>query len=699
MKLRGPIFFSVLTLILVLCVAYNPLNQYNKEKEAILMQTIMGGMNQLHYRPQVVNDGFSMQVYDLYLDRIDGAKRWLTKEDLAVLKPFASSLDDQAKAGNYSFFEKSIEILNNSIDKTQTYYKEILSKPFDYTKSETVELDSDKKGFAKNDEELYDYWRKTLKYETIVRLTSKMEEQDKAGKDELKTKDVLEQEAREAVLEMFDDWYTRMKKRRRSDYLSQYLNTFTNVFDPHSGYYEPADKENFDIGMSGTLEGIGARLQTDGEYTKVADVIPGGPAWKTKQLEENDIITKVTQGTNTDEAVDVTGYRIDDVVKLIRGKKGTEVTLTIKKVDGSMQDITIIRDVVQLEESYAKSAILNSKDSEDKIGYIKLPRFYADFSNSNGRSCAKDVAKELEKLKAENVDGIILDLRNNGGGSLRDVVKMSGLFIEEGPIVQVKSRNRQPDVLKDEDPKVQYDGNLIVMVNSFSASASEILAAALQDYDRAVIVGSPSTFGKGTVQRFFDLDRAIRGNDDVKPLGEVKLTIQKFYRVNGGSTQLRGVQPDIILPDRYHYMEIGEREYDHAMQWTEIDPVTYSQNVVTLDNLESIKKNSTQRVNENEMFQKVLANAKRLKEQNERSNYPLNLDDYRTQEKKREAEAEEFKDMFSPIEDLVVQNLAVDKEYINAEESRQAANEDWMESMQKDIYIKETLNIMQDMLN
>lgn len=423
-----------------------------------------------------------------------------------------------------------------------------------------------KKPFAKDDATLKDYWRQSMKWETMTRLAEKLEKKEK-GEENFKDKtyEELEAEARKDVLKVYDDWYVRLEKRKRNDYLSMYLNTFTNIFDPHTEYYEPIDKQNFDIGMSGRLEGIGARLQTDGDLTKVSEIIVGGPAWKEGKLEENDKIVKVAQGDDP-EWTDITGMVINDVVQLIRGKPGTKVRLSVKKADGSTKEIVIIRDVVIIEEGFAKSLLIETEEKET-IGYLRLPKFYADFNNSNGRRCADDVAVELEKLKQAGVQGIILDLRSNGGGSLRDVVKMSGFFVEEGPIVQVKSRTRKAEVLSDDDPGVQYSGPLIVMVNQFSASASEILAAALQDYGRAVIVGTgTSTFGKGTVQRFFDLDAVIRGNPEVKPLGEIKLTVQKFFRVNGGSTQLRGVTPDIVLPDNWLYLETGEKEEDFPME-------------------------------------------------------------------------------------------------------------------------------------
>ncbi|MEL6867554.1 MAG: carboxy terminal-processing peptidase [Bacteroidota bacterium] len=697
MRFRGPIFFSFLAIALLVGAAYYPLGD-TSEKETILMHTILGGLNQLHYDPKSIDDELSDQVYDLYLDRIDGGRRWLTERDVKQLAKHRLLLDDEANAGSYVFFDQSVEVLKTALDKTQEYYQQILAKPFDFTKDEKVELDGEKKPFAKNDKQLYEYWRKALKYETLQRLTNKLEEQKEKEDEEQKDFTTLEKEAREAVLETFDDWYKRLEKRRRSDYLSNYLNAFTNVFDPHSGYYQPKDKENFDIGMSGTLEGIGARLQTDGDYTKIVSIVAGGPAWKGKELEENDLIMRVSQ-EGEEEGTDVTGFLLDDVVKLIRGKKGTKVRLTVKKVDGSVEDITITRDVVILEEGYAKSVILDFPGKATNIGYIKLPRFYADFNRRGGSSCAKDIAKELEKLQDENVNGVILDLRNNGGGSLRDVVTMSGLFIEKGPIVQVKSRSRRPEVLEDEDSRVQYGGPLIVMVNSFSASASEILAAALQDYGRAVIVGSKSTFGKGTVQRFFDLDQAIRGNESIKPLGEVKMTIQKFYRVDGGSTQLRGVRPDIVLPDRYHFFDIGEQENEYPIEWTEIAPVMYSQNVVDIENLDKVKAASEERISKNETFQKVLQNARRLKELSDQTMYTLNFEAYNADKEQREEEAEAFEDMFKVIEGLEVRNLQADRSTIEENESKKAQNDEWIEAIQKDIYIDEVLAVMGDMMN
>ena len=391
------------------------------------------------------------------------------------------------------------------------------------------------------------------------------------------------------------------------------------------------------------------------------------------------------------------GMSIDEVVGMIRGKKETKVTLTIRKVDGTVKDITIVRDEVIIDESFVKSVILDVPGVLNRVGYIRLPKFYADFERPDGASSAEDMAKEIEKLKNADVNGIILDLRNNGGGSLRDVVQMSGLFIESGPIVQVKDRDRAPYALNDRDNDVQYDGPLIVMVNTFSASASEILAAAMQDYDRAVIVGSKATFGKGTVQRFLGIDGKIV-NRAGEQLGDIKLTTQKFYRVDGGSTQLEGVKPDITLPDTYMYLDVGEREYDKPMPWTKVAPVEYSQNVYKPGNKNHLKRLSENRVKKHEVFNRIEQNAKRLKDETENTTATLNYDKYYQELKASNERSAEYKDLFVVNESIKIVNPAEDLDYIQVDSSRIIRNNDWFESIRKDIYIEETVNIMRDMI-
>lgn len=697
MKYKSSIIVFLLFGVLVFGAFYPRVNF--KERESMILHAVMNFLDQAHFTPKAVDDTFSKKVFKNYLKSIDGAKRFLTQEDVNKLKPYELQIDDQANARTFEFFDLSVDLLDAGVTKAKAHYENWIDKDFDFTKKETIEFDFDKKEFAKDDAGLSEYWRKAVKYEILSRIYELTEEQkEKEGKEdaEILTAEEIETKAQEGAKKMYDNWFKSMTKLRRSDRFEAYLNAITHRYDPHSDYFNPKEKQDFDINMGGKLEGIGARLRTDGDYTKVVEIIPGGPAWKGKELEVNDLITKVTQ--KGEEALDISGMRIDDVVQNIRGKKGTTVILTVKKVNGEIVDVEITRDIVNIEETFAKSLILDIPDLMDNVGYIKLPKFYSSFERKDGNSCAEDVAEEIEKLKAAGVNGMILDLRFNGGGSLRDVVDMTGLFIEEGPIVQVKAREKNSYVYKDKDPKVRYDGPLVVMVNSYSASASEILAAALQDYNRAIIVGSSSTFGKGTVQRFFDLDDAIRGGTEFKPLGQVKMTMQKFYRVDGGSTQLKGVVPDIILPDTYAFMQTGEKEYDDPMEWTKIDPVQYDQDTYIVKDRAALRSKSESRINGDENFQMIIENAKRLKEVRDFTNYPMDIEGFAALMQEREDDADRFeKIMESDIPGFEVKNLKVDYDKIAEDEATMEKNQDWIDGVKKDIYLKEVLHILEDM--
>ncbi len=709
MKFRSSIIVALVLGVLAIGAFYPKVDI--KEKEGMILYATMSYLEQVHFRPVTIDDGFSEQVFNNYIDYIDPGKRYLTQQDLNELGVYKLDLDDQAQKRTFEFFDLSTVVIEKSIRKAKGIFVDVIDDEFDYSKEEFIEMDTEKRLFAKDDTELKDHWRKMIKYDILTRLNRKMEEQEEelSGNSEdnpksdakdvavKKSYDELLAEARERTKESFSDMFDRLSKLRRSDRFEAYLNAITHIYDPHSDYFNPKKKQDFDIRMGGKLEGIGARLSTDGDYTKVVSIVAGGPAWKGKQLEVNDLIVAVTQ--EGEETLDITGMRLDDVVQQIRGKKGTVVTLAVKKKDGSIVDVSIERDVVQIEETFAKSLILDYPGVIENIGYIKLPKFYSSFEKEDGNSCAVDVANEIEKLKDKNVNGIILDLRNNGGGSLNDVVDMSGLFIEDGPIVQVKSRIAPAKVYDDPDDGVKYNGPLIVMVNAYSASASEILAAALQDYDRALIVGGNSTFGKGTVQRFFDLDRAIRGNDNLKPLGQVKMTMQKFYRINGGSTQLKGVTPDIILPDNFQYIETGEKEYDLPMEWTEIDAVDFGQDVYVVKNKQQLVENSNRRVLSDARFKKVMENAKRLKENRDETLIPLNFNAFDTMFDQREEEAKDFENLYDQkVEGLAVKNLEVDMDKINFDDASKDTNAEWLESVQKDMYLDETLHILKDMI-
>lgn len=672
--------------------------QPNPEKDAAMMQALLQGLDQRHFQPKAIDDKFSANVYKTYLEDVDNAKRLLTQADIDQLKAFEKSLDDQALAGTFEFFDKSVVMLQSGLNKSQNWYREILARPLDFSQNDELQADGKKNSWAKDDSELRQRWAQWMKYEVLSRINEELDKQEKPDfKGEKKTFAQHEEAQRVKVLDIYDKYYKRLAKLDRSRRLEQYLNAFTTVMDPHSGYFSPREKENFDINMSGKLEGIGARLQSDGEKTTVSEIVPGGPAWKEGSLQAKDVISKIAQGESTDEAIDVMGWDLDDVVSKVRGPKNTRVTLYIQKPDGSEKVITLTRDLVIMEEGLAKSLLLENDGVTEKIGYIYLPKFYADFTPQGVTSCAADVAKEIEKLKREQVSGVILDLRNNGGGSLRDVVQMSGLFIEQGPIVQVKSRSRNPEIMQDYDSRVQWGGPLVVMVNGYSASASEILAAAMQDYKRAVIIGSAGTYGKGTVQRFLDLDNLAQ-TDDVKPLGEMKLTIQKFYRVTGKTTQLDGVKPDIVLPDFYNYVDLGERENDFPLESTTIDAVPFEQKAYYIRSMDQLKAASAARVKADPVFKKVEDNALRYKKIKDNTRYPLQAEKYRDWNRKLDKEAEQYEDMFKPIDAFKIQNLAADLPAIKSDTSRMARNDDWIKDRKKDIQLFEAVKVIQDMI-
>lgn len=668
-----------------------------EEKESLILHGVMQFIEQVHFNPKPIDDEFSKNVFDTYLDRIDGGKRYFTQEDIDLLSQYRLELDDQTKVRTFEFFDLSLELLDKRMEEAKGYYNELIEDDFSFDVDEMTELDESKKPWAKDKEQLNAYWKEFIKYEIMTRVARDLDLQEKSDTLEQKTVPTLVIEAKDDIKDKFGDWFERLDDLRRSDRFETYVGTITNYFDPHTGYFNPKEKADFDINMGGKLEGIGARLRQQDDHIQVVEIIAGGPAWRGKQLEVDDKFIAVAQ--EGEEPVDVVGMRTDDAIPMIRGKKGTVVILTILKPDGSIVDIKIERDEVIIDESFARSAIIDIPDVIENIGYIKLPKFYSSFEKEDGNSCAKDVAKELEKLKANNVNGIILDLRNNTGGSLNDVVDMSGLFIEKGPIVQVKSKNSKAYVHTDTDPKVQYEGPLIVMVNTNSASASEILAAAMQDYGRAIIVGGNSTFGKGSVQRFYDLDRAIKGNDDFKPLGNIKMSVQKFYRVNGGSTQLKGVIPDVILPDNYSYIDAGEKEYKNVLPWTEIEPKTFSQDVVKITNMESIVENSKKRTANDEDFLLADGRARLIKENRDITKYSLNLDAFRKNRKERDEIAEKYNSLFkNDIDQIQLRNMPEDVDYIKSDESRVGRNEEWFKGLKKDFYLEETLFIMKDMI-
>ena len=673
-------------------------------KEQLLTNMIGSNIQYQHYAPKEVNDVYSEQAYNTYLKRLDNTKRYFLQSDVDALAKFKKLLDDQMQTGEFLFFDQAIKTFDKRFVQVTEYYKDILSKPFDFKVDETVETSGEKLSFAKTEADLKDRWRKVLKYQTLTRIQTRLDLQTEAEakKDtsvKIKTFEEIEKEEREKALKNYDKWAADVMKDSREDRLAFYINSFVAVLEPHSEYYPPAEKTNFDIRMSGKLEGIGASLREEEGFIKVAKIITGSPAWRQGELKENDKIIKVAQGAET--PVDVVDMRIDDVLPLIRGKKGTEVRLTVRKPDGSIIIVPLVRDVIALEDSYAKSAIIEHKKTNQRVGLIDLRSFYADFQDMRGRRCARDVKAEVQKLIAEEVNGIVIDLRFNGGGSLSDVVDMTGLFIDKGPVVQVKSRDAEPMIMDDKDGSVLYGGPLVILVNSFSASASEIMAAALQDYGRAVIIGTtPTTFGKGTVQRFFSLDDGLNGNKAYQALGklgDIKITIQKFYRINGGSTQNKGVIPDIVLPSQYTYLENGEKDEDFAMPWTEIKPATYKAKP-TVGNLSKIKSNSQKRVAANKTFKLVDENAKWIKQEQDRSLHPLQLEKYQNERKAADAKSKQYKDLYEKdLEEMSIHTLIADATALKSDPNREEGMKTWHKQLKKDFYLEEALFVIKDL--
>lgn len=692
LKIRPFSWLFNLSLALILLITLASYTFCHREdKDQILLLLITSTLEQYHYSPKDLNDSFSESVFNEYIKNLDFSKRFFTKEDIGKFEVYKAKIDDQIAAGNVEFYKVVSKSFSANVEKVKGYYTEILSNSFDFKTNESHETNSEKTDFPANDKALKETWRKSLKYQVLVRINDALKAQESYKDSAKRTFDQLEEDARGKLLKTHDDWFKRISKTDDVDNYSIFLNSMITVFDPHSQYMPPKDKKNFDISMSGQLEGIGAMLQADEGYIKIIDIVPGSPSWLQGELKVGDKIMKVAQEKG--EAVDIYDMPIDDVVLMIRGKKGTKVTLTVKKhIDGTIKDVTITRDVVIIEESYARSAIIGDKE---KIGYIYLPKFYANFEQTEtGRSSSTDVANEIVKLKNENVKGIILDLRNNGGGSLPDAIQMAGLFIKEGPIVQVKTNTGPARVYRDPDKGVLYDGSLVVMVNSFSASASEILAAAMQDYNRAIIMGSASTFGKGTVQTVVDLDDIISPNyAQYKPLGSMLVTIQKFYRINGGATQLKGVVPDIVFPDIYSEIETGEREQDFALPWTKINPAPYTV-LPNASKFKQIVEAETKTISSNPGFTILKEQALDLKKQRNLTEVTLNYEKYKKQEDQAISKRKQYEELVKQSNGLSIRLLVSDQAKIKKDTAALARTDIWIKDLQKDIYLKEAAKVV-----
>ena len=670
----------------------NSTSDQDPEKDKVLISVLNYMLTRGHYVQKDLNDEFSKHVFTNFIDGLDPSKRYFTKDDIKEFSKYKYQIDNQLKESDIAFYNLVYNRFLSKIKNAKKYYGALLKKPFNYKKNEVIDLDYKKMEYADSEKELVNYWRKQLKLQTIDRIQEQENlDEEKFEKDPTYKKrsfSSIEKIAREKVMTSMENLYIRIDELEHKDWFSTFLNSVVSAFGPHTTYMAPNIKETFDQDMSGKLEGIGARLQKKGIYTHVVELVSGGPAWKQGELEEGDILLKVAQ--ENEDPIDIVGMRLDDAIKFIKGPKDTKVTLTVKKkIDGSTKDITIIRDIVQLDETFVKSSVV-LKDGK-KFGIIDLPKFYINFDDRNFRDSAKDMEKEIERLKDENVEGLLIDLRNNGGGSLDTAVKIAGLFVDKGPVVQVKYRNEDPVVREDIDKNTQWSGSLVVLVNELSASASEIFAAAMQDYNRAIILGGNQTYGKGTVQNIIPINKFYPNYD--KKLGFLKMTIQKFYRINGGSTQVEGVYSDIAMPTRFSYMSYGERDLEGALKWDKVPQANYKP-INSYINFSDVVTSSIERINNDPKFQLIDEYAKWLKNEQEDSTYSLNYKQYKKELEEREVFSKKFNSVFKYKSNLTFNSpkyeLPLFKDNKDLEEKRMA----WHKNLSKDIYISEALNVL-----
>lgn len=692
--------YKILLLVLLLAFAscsFTSKTFSDPDKDKLLVQVITFVLQQGHFDPKDINDEFSAEIFSDFLERIDPYKRYFYQSDINEFKKYETQLDDQLKAYDISFFSIVHERLLKRIEESKIIYKEVLDKPFDFTIDEDFNADYENITYVKSKKQLKDRWRKQLKLNAISNYDDVLNEEKLNSENDAsyakKSDYDIEAEVRKSTLNLIKGYYDDyVDDLERKDWFAMYVNVIVEEFDPHTSYFAPEDRDAFDQQISGKLEGIGARLQKRMDNIKIFELISGGPAWRGKELEVGDIILKVRQ-ENEDFAVNIVGMRTDDAVKYIKGPKGTKVILTIKKVDGTVKDITIIRDIVEIEETYAKSSIVKKNDKQ--FGVIYLPKFYADFEDYKNRNAASDIKMEIERLKDQGMEGLVIDLRNNGGGSLQAVIDMAGLFIKEGPVVQVRATGEPKEILRDRDKSIVWDGPLVILVNELSASASEILAAAMQDYKRAIIIGSKQTYGKGTVQQVMDLNRMVRNNTN-GDLGALKLTTQKYYRINGGSVQLEGVKSDVIVPDRYSFIDIGERDWENPLSWDEIDAADYALWDSYFD-YDTTIKNSKERMSNNEQLKLIEENAKWVKSRMDESTYSLNYSKYRSKLDLNEKEVKRYNKISDYKTNLTFESLPYEKELFEKDSVLQLKRERWHEGLSQDVYIEEALNVLEDL--
>ena len=680
MSLRFSIIITILSLtIFGFTLKKNKLS--DPEKEKVLLEIVKYVVERGHYNSIDLDDNFSVKIFDDFISKLDPQKRFFTVNDIRQLNRYKYKIDDQIKNYQLEFFEETYKTYNQRVSDAKLFVDKVFETDFDFSENEFIDLNNDSIPFSIGKNQLFERWRKQIKY-SVLDIVTQRYSSDSLDFNEIKINAIS------TVKKNTNDFFDYANELDRDDWFSVFVNSFVSQFDPHTFYFKPDDKEKFDVSISGKFDGIGARLSKADGNVKIVDVIIGGPVWRDKLLDVGDVILAVGQGD--DELVSIYGMKLDDSIKLIKGPAGTVVTLRVKKIDGQIQDVKIKRDEVELEETFAKSTVISKNDNN--YGYISLPKFYADFDNYKNRNSANDVKNEIVKLKNNGIQGLILDLRNNGGGSLQTVVEMTGLFIEKGPVVQVKSIGNRKKVLYDRDPQVYWDGPLVLLINEMSASASEIISAALQDYNRAIIIGSEKSFGKGTVQNIIDLNRFISNTD--YDMGALKVTTDIFYRINGESVQLEGVQSDIIIPDSYMYIFNGERDEKNPIKWDKIGPATYTKWNKYSDKFNYVKDQINKKLDQNKLINNIYDRAQWIRNQQNLKNVPLNIVEYKKYQKNQKQKASQFDNISKYQNELSFNLLKAEKPFINANRELFEARAKWHESLSKDIFIDQAVNAL-----
>ena len=651
-------------------------------KEKLLIEVVKYVIEKGHYSSLDIDDIISEKIYNTYIEQLDAQKRFFLQSDIRQFEKYKFKLDDHLKDQDLTFFNLVYETSRERINEVKIYYQDIMSDSFDFSSNENINLDFENKSFARTKNEIKNRWRKQLKYSTLDIISLKLGDTIKYIDDNIRN------ESMSLIKKNTDDFFDYITDMDRDDWFANYINAFLNQLDPHTIYFNPDDKDRFDTNISGKFHGIGARLQKTEGTVKIVDIIVGGPIWKDKLLDVGDLILKVAQ--ENQDPVEIIGMKLDDAIKLIKGPADSYVTLTVKKLSGEIKEVLIQRGIVELEELYAKSTLINKGDKN--YGYISLPKFYIDFEDRKSRNSANDVKNEIIKLKNNGISGLILDLRNNGGGALQTVVDMTGLFIKKGPIVQVKSTGNRKQVLYDKDPQVVWDGPLVVLMNKMSASASEILAGALQDYNRAVIIGNEKSFGKGTVQNVIDLNRFISNSS--YDLGALKITTDKFYRINGESVQLEGVKSDIIIPDSYKYIFNGENDEKNPLKWDKIDPANFEK-WSNRDYLNKLSSESQTRIDSDAYYSLLNDRALWLKDQQLNKSISLNFSSYNSFLNKQREKNKKFESLNKYENNLKFKLLKAEKQYIQSDKELLSSRNRWHRNLTRDLYLEEGVKALE----